>query len=161
MLLQNLPSAARQAFRVPDIPHNLIVASKLADAGCGIHHYKHYGEIGYEGETLYRGWREQPTRCWRFGLNSKGGGRITPNTDPAGFNTSNCMVLASIEKPVVSNSNTFPSMLECDIDYHVYVIYECSNKEQIIEYYHASLGSHPKTTLISATNSGYLKGCPV
>jgi hypothetical protein len=25
---------------------------------------------------------------------------------------------------------------------------------------HASLGSHPKTTLIAAANAGYLKGCP-
>ena len=51
-------------------------------------------------------------------------------------------------------------MLEYDIDYHVYSIYECSNKEQLIKYYHASLGSHPKTTLIAAANAGYLKGCP-
>ena len=51
-------------------------------------------------------------------------------------------------------------MLECDIDYHVYSIYECSNKEQIIKYYYASLGSHHKTTLIAAANAGYLKGCP-
>ena len=66
LILQNLPSAARRAFRVPDIPHNLIAASKLADAGCGIHLYKHYGEIEYEGETLYRGWCDQPTRCRRL-----------------------------------------------------------------------------------------------
>ena len=51
-------------------------------------------------------------------------------------------------------------MLECDIDYHVYSVYECSNKEQLIKYSHASLGSHPKTTLIAAANVGYLKGCP-
>ena len=160
LLLQKLPSAYRRAFRMPDIPHNLILTRELADAGCGIHLYKHYGEIDYEGETIYRGWRDQTTRFWRFNLTSKGGGRITPHTDPAEFNTSNGMVLASIEKPVVSNSNTFPSMLECDIDYHIYSIYECPNKEQLIKYYHASLGSHPKTTLIAASNAGYRKGCP-
>ena len=51
-------------------------------------------------------------------------------------------------------------MLECDINYHVYSIYECSNKEQLIKYYHAILISHPKTTLIAAANAGYLRGCP-
>ena len=39
-------------------------------------------------------------------------------------------------------------------------IYECNNKEQLIKYMHASLGSHPKTTLIAAAITGYLKGCP-
>ena len=39
-------------------------------------------------------------------------------------------------------------------------VYECENKQQLIKYYHASLGSHPKRTLIEAANAGYLKGCP-
>ena len=52
ILLQKLPPTSRQEFRVPDIPHNLIAAIKLADAGCGIHLYKHYGKIEYKGETL-------------------------------------------------------------------------------------------------------------
>ena len=39
-------------------------------------------------------------------------------------------------------------------------VYECENKQQLIKYYHASLGSHPKQTLIEAANAGYLKGCP-
>ena len=29
-----------------------------------------------------------------------------------------------------------------------------------MEYYHASLGYHPKRTLIEAANAGYLKGFP-
>ena len=107
---------------------------------------------------MYRGWRDQPKRCWRFDLTSKGGAQITPHTDPEEFDTSNGMVLSSIEKPVISNSNTAQSILEYDINYHVYLIYYFSNKEQLIKYYHASLGSHPKTTLIAAANAGYLKG---
>ena len=39
-------------------------------------------------------------------------------------------------------------------------VYECENKQQLIKYYHESLGSHPKQTLIEAANAGYLKGCP-
>jgi hypothetical protein len=84
LVLAKLPKAARRAFRVPDIPHNLIAGAELVDAGCGLHLYKTYGEIEYEGETLYRGWRDKPTRLWRFDLTSKGG-RITPTTNPSEY----------------------------------------------------------------------------
>ena len=46
------------------------------------------------------------------------------------------------------------------IEYHANSIYECKNKEQLIKYYHANIGSHPKTNLIAAEKAGYLKGCP-
>ena len=62
LLFAELPKVARRAFRVPDIPHNLIAGAELVDAGCGLHLYKTYAEIDYEGETLYRGWRNKPTR---------------------------------------------------------------------------------------------------
>jgi hypothetical protein len=39
-------------------------------------------------------------------------------------------------------------------------IYECESKEQLVKYYHASLCSHPKTSLIVAADAGYLRGCP-
>ena len=39
-------------------------------------------------------------------------------------------------------------------------VYKFENKQQLIKYYHASLGSHPKRTLIEAANAGYLKVCP-
>ena len=39
-------------------------------------------------------------------------------------------------------------------------VYKCENKQQLIKYYHASLGSHHKLTLIEAANAGHLKGCP-
>ena len=71
LLLKKLPEAARKAFRVPEIPHNLIAACELFDAGCGVHMYKHSVEIEFEGETLYRGWRDKPSRLWRFSLTSK------------------------------------------------------------------------------------------
>ena len=41
LLLKKLTKAARKAFRVPDIPHNLIADCELVDAVCGIHLYKH------------------------------------------------------------------------------------------------------------------------
>ena len=39
-------------------------------------------------------------------------------------------------------------------------IYKCENKEQPVKYFHTSLGSHPKVTLIAAADVGYLRGCP-
>ena len=53
LMLKKLPKSTRKAFRVPDIPHNLISACELVDAGCGVHLYKHSAEIEFEGETLY------------------------------------------------------------------------------------------------------------
>ena len=53
LMLKKLPKAARKAFRVPDIPHDLIADCELSDAGCGVHMYKHSAEIEFEGETLY------------------------------------------------------------------------------------------------------------
>ena len=73
-------------------------------------------------------------------LTSKGGNEITPNTEPEEYNASAGMVMAMIQ-------------------YHIHSIYECDNKEQLTKYYHASLGSHPKTTLIEAAKCGDLRGC--
>ena len=117
----------------PDTPHNLIAACELADAGCGVHMYKNSAEIELEEETLYRGWRDKTSRLWRFSLTSKVERRSTPPTDSEEYDPSSRMVLS---------------------------VYECENKQQLIKYYHASLGSHPKRTLIEAANAGYLKGCP-
>ena len=126
---------------MPDIPHNLISGGGLVDAGCSIKFYKYGAEIEYEVETLDRGWRDKPTRLWTFDITSKCGNRVTLDTAPEEYDPSNGGVFATIKHCVNS-------------------IYECTNKEQLIKYYHASLGSHPKTTLIEAAKAGYLKGCP-
>ena len=87
--LSKLPEATRIAFRVLDIPHNLISGGELVDAGCSIHFYKHGAEIDYEGETLYRGLRNKPTRLWTFDITPKGENRVTPDTAPEEYNNSN------------------------------------------------------------------------
>ena len=53
--LKKLPPAARRAFRVSDIPHNLIAVSELVDAGCSVHVYYWGFNIDYEGKTIYKG----------------------------------------------------------------------------------------------------------
>ena len=128
-------------FRVPDIPHNLIAGGGLVDTGCSINFYEHRAEIEYEGETLYQVWKDKPTRLWRFDITSKGGNIVTPDTASEEYNPSNGGIFATIK-------------------HHVKSIYDCVNKEQLIKYYRASLGSHPKTTLVEGAKAMYLKGCP-
>ena len=140
LLLRKLPPKARRAFRVSKIPHNLVSAAELADAGCGIHLHKHGFEITYEGECLYRGWRDIPTRLWRMHLNPDSGNRLTPLVDEEDIDSSSGMIMAAIQWSINS-------------------IYECENKEQLIKYYHSSLCSHPKATLMAAARTGYLQGC--
>jgi hypothetical protein len=138
LLLTKFPKAARKAYRVPKITNNLVAVSELCDAGCTVFFHKHGVDIEYEGEVIGRGWRDKTTRLWRVPLCSEGGERITPHTSPEEYDpTSGIVFQAEINS-----------------------IYECENKEQITKYFHASLGSHPKATLIEAANSNYLRGCP-
>lgn len=39
-------------------------------------------------------------------------------------------------------------------------MYECENKRELIQYLHAALCSHPKSTLMAAAKAGYLHGFP-
>ena len=138
LLLPKFPTTARRAYRVPGLTNNLVAVSELCDADCTVFFTKHGVEIEYEGEIIGRGWRDKKTRLWRVPLTSEGGGRITPPTPLAEYDPSSGMVFHA----------------------QVNSIYECKNKEQLIKDYHASLGSHPKATLIAAANAGYLRGCP-
>ena len=100
---------------MPDITHNLIAGSELVDEKSSIHFYKHGSEIEYEGETLYRGWRDKLTKLWIFDITSKGGNRLTPGTEPEEYDPSNGGVFATIK-------------------HHVNYIYDCANKDQLINY---------------------------
>ena len=59
------------------------------------------------------------------------------------FDTKSGMVLAAMQETLNASING---------------LHECENKEQLSKYYHASLDSHPKSTLIGAAKSGYLRG---
>ena len=139
--LKKLPPPARRAFRVSDIPHNLIAVSELVDAGCSVHMYYWGFNIDYEGETIYKGWREKGSRLFRMSLSDTGGNRITPPADPSEYSIDTSAICQTQNRSANS-------------------IYECENTEQLIKYYHASLGSHPKRTLAAAASAGYLQGCP-
>ena len=83
--LKKLPYAAKRAFLVKDIPHNLVAVSELVDAGCSVHMYWWGFDIDYEGETIYKGWREKGSRLFRMNLDDTGGNRITPTVDPSEY----------------------------------------------------------------------------
>ena len=135
LLLPKWPKKARKGYTVPNITNNLVSVAELCDADCTVYFHQHGVDITYEGEIIGRGWRDRPTKLWRISLTSEGGDRITPTTDWTN---------------------------DSDGIFHMQAnsIYKCENKEQLIQYYHASLCSHPKTVLIAAADAGYLRGCP-
>ena len=137
LLFTNFPKAARQDFRVPNITNNIVAVSELCDAGCNVHFHKHGAEIEFESEIIGQGWRNKSTRLWRVPLTSEGGDRITPYTPPEEYDT------------------TIGAVFQVEVN----SIYECKNKDKLVQYYHASLGLHPKSTLLESANSSYLLGC--
>ena len=139
--LNKLPEKARQAFRVGQIPHNLVAVATLVDAGCSVHFYNWGFDIEYNGEIIYQGWRDPRTKLFQMSLTDDGTPNIIPESDDINFDHTNGMIMSAMEWSVNS-------------------IYECQNKEQLMKYYHASLGSHPKSTLSNAASAGYLQGCP-
>ena len=113
----------------------------MVDAGCVIYLYKTGFGIDYEGEILYKGWRERGSRLFRMNLEDDGSNRLTPTLDPAEYN--------------VSSGNM------CQIlQYSANSIYECKHKQRLIKYYHASFCSHPKQTSSAAAKARYLQGFP-
>ena len=136
-----LPPKERRGFRVPDIQHNLITCAELIDTGCGVYLHKNGCEIVYKGEVLYKGWRNTINRLWRVSLAPDATNRITLPADPSEYETSNGMILG----------------VDAQVKWSVNSIYECVNTKQLIKYYHASFGSHPKRTLVAAIKRGYLK----
>ena len=64
LLLPKRPQKARKGFQVPNITNSLVSVAELADAQCGVYFHGHGVEIGYKGEIIGRGWRDQKTRLW-------------------------------------------------------------------------------------------------
>ncbi len=56
LLLPKLPLAARKAYRVPNIAHNLVAVSELCNTDCSVYFHKHGVDIEFEGEVIGRGW---------------------------------------------------------------------------------------------------------
>ena len=111
------------------------------DAGYSVHMHEWGFEIELNSEIIYRGWREQGSNLFQMSLTDDGTDHIVPDTDPSEYDGSNGLIMSAVQWSVNS-------------------IYECNSKEQLVKYYHASLGSHIKSTFQFAAKAGYLQGCP-
>ena len=111
-----------------------------------------------EGETLYRGWRDPGTRLWRFNIDPNDGNRLIPLPDDDVVNNKTGVILSAMEFD--ERTGVVYTLLHQSHNESINALYECRNKEELIKYLHASLCSHPKTTLIAAATAGYLRGFP-
>ena len=161
LLLNKLPKKARKAFRCPNIRHNLIAVCELCDAGCIVMFRKHAVEVEYNGEIILRGWRDKSTKLWRVPIvpetteiNSKYGmlrsseGAAVPRVAPGSSEGGSPRIIPD------TPYNEYDPKDGVIFHAEVNAIYECENKEQLIKYYHASLCSHPKLSLIAAAKRG-------
>ena len=136
LLLKKLPKAAREAHRAPTIINNLISVSVLCDAGCEVFFHYTGCEITYNGETIIRGWRDMRTNMWRISLLSDGGNNIIPEDD-----------------------DDFSEEVKMP-DFFANAIYECDNTDQLIQFYHATMGYPVTSTWCKAIDAGYFRGWP-
>ena len=79
---------------------------------------------------------------------------LTPLPDDDILNTKDGVMEYNLRIEVV-----YP-ILHKSMNASINALYECCNKEELIKYLHASLCSHPKTTLIAAAKAGYLREFP-
>ena len=99
--LEKLFEKAREAFRVDDVPHNLVAVEMFVDAGCSVHMYWGF-EVDYNGERIYKGWREPNSKLFKMSLVDNGTERVVPETDPSEYNGSSGLVLSAIQWSVNS-----------------------------------------------------------
>ena len=104
--LKKLPYAAKRAFLVKDMPQNLVAVSELVDSGCSVHMYFWGFGIDYEGETIYKGWRERGSRLFRMNLDETGGSMITPIANLSKYSVEAPSILPQIGAPTASTNAT-------------------------------------------------------
>ena len=138
LLLNKIPEQGREAHRASGLMNNLVSASVLVDAGCEVFFYKTGADISYNGEIIVRGWRDLPTRLWRMSLLPDGGNNIVP---------SDANIIDDNSIP------TIPPFLANSI-------FECTNTEHLIKYYHATMGYPVISTWGRAIDAGYFRGWP-
>ena len=156
LLMNKLPEAAKVAFTVPGIPNNILAGAELVDAGCTLYLDKYMAEIDYEGETIYRGWRDRPSRLWKFDIDPNDGKSILPLPDNDVLNSKEGMILSTMQYDV--KAGMVLSAVHEGVHMTINAMYECENKRELIQYLHAALCSHPKSTLMAAAKAGYLHG---
>ena len=136
LLLNKLPTAAREAHRAPGIVNNLVSVSVLCDAGCSVFFHPTGCEVTFNGETIVRGWRDLRTNMWRISLIPDGGNNIIPNDDDD-----------------FTDDIPMPS-------FFAHIVYECETTQQLIQFYHGTMGNPVVSTWCKAIDAGYFRGWP-
>ena len=111
--------------------------SVLCDAGCEVWFHNKTCEIYFNGETIIRGWRDLRSNMWRISLQDIGGSTSIPDPDSE-----------QLDQPL-----PFPKFLANNV-------YYCENTQQLIEFYHATLGYPVVSTWTKAISAGYFQGWP-
>ena len=137
LLLSKLPKAAREAHRAPGIINNLLSVSVLCNAGCEVWFHNKSCEIDFNGETIIRGWHDMQSNMWRISLQDISRTNIIP--DP--------------NSKTLDQFLPFPQFLANNI-------YKCENTQQLIEFYHATLGYPVVSIWTKAISAGYFQGWP-
>ena len=166
MLLNKLPPDAREAHRTPGLLHNLVAASKLVDAGCELYFHKTGCDITRNGELILRGWRDEATRMWRMSLLPDGGNNIIPDDSHIVAHDHNGDLHLGNSMHATADAAPLTQLLSHlhDADDGViplcYNIYECENTNQLINFYHATMGFPVIATWCQAIKAGYFRGWP-
>ena len=95
--MKKLPPQARTAFQVPGIPHNILSGTEIVDARCTLYLDKHMAEIELEGEVLYRGWGDRPSRLWEFNIDPNDGNRLIHLPENDELDTKEGMVMSTMQ----------------------------------------------------------------
>ncbi|KAL7474761.1 hypothetical protein ACHAW6_000714, partial [Cyclotella cf. meneghiniana] len=136
--LNKLPAQARIAHHSPGISNNLLAASDLADARCELFFHSTGCEVTYNGEIILRGWRDTNTRLWRVSLIHNGSNRIVP--------------------PYKDITDLYSTPENSFVNSAFHPIYKCSNTNQLIQFYYATMDYPVISTWCKAIDKGYFQG---
>ena len=128
LLLQKLPTKARQAHRVPGIINSLLSVPVLVDAGCEVFFHRTGCDITFNGETIIRGWRDIATNMWSISLQDSESNNVISDNDGANW-----------KLPALFANH----------------IYECEILSQLIQFYHATMASPVVSTWCKAIDAVY------
>ena len=79
--------------------------------------------------------------------------RLMPEPDDTDLDTRTGMILATMQYDEESGTVAPLAMVHESINATINALYECDNKRELIKYYHAALGSYPKTILMAAAKA--------
>ena len=138
LLLNKIHVPNREAHRSYGIMNNLLSGSILVNAGYEVFLYVAGADISYNVKVIIKGWQEIPTRLWRMPfLPDRSNTSIPPNSN------------------IIDESSTpeIPTLLTNSI-------FECDRTDQLIQYYHATMGYPVISTWCKSITAGYFRGWP-